>query len=304
MDGVLVIDKPAGLTSHDVVVAARRYLGESRVGHTGTLDPLATGVLPLACGRATRLVRFLTASTKDYDARIRFGITTDSFDITGNETGRTGLWPSPTDVNTALDSLRGIHLQTPPAFSAKKIAGQRAYALAREQRPITPRAVSVCLSRAELVDLIDGEGTVRVTCSAGFYVRSFADQLGSLVGTGACLAALRRTRSGDFDLARAVPLSALHEDAEGVRQRTVPLSELLGEMTSVRTTDEGRRRIEHGRDLHPEHVEAAHGDMGQSPEGAAGAERWVRVVDQMGALIAVATSRADSAALHPSVVLI
>ena len=107
MDGVLVLDKPAGLTSHDVVAAARRCTGESRIGHTGTLDPLATGVLPLACGRATRLIRFLTSSDKDYDAQIKFGLTTDSFDVTGSETSRSGSMPSRDAIERALESLRG-----------------------------------------------------------------------------------------------------------------------------------------------------------------------------------------------------
>src|SRR6188474_152235 len=114
MSGVLVVDKPQGLTSHDVVAVARRVLGERRIGHTGTLDPLATGVLPLACGRATRLVRFLTASDKDYDATIRFGLTTDSYDVTGNETSRSGLQPTRDAVTTALASLTGSYRQMPP----------------------------------------------------------------------------------------------------------------------------------------------------------------------------------------------
>src|SRR5882672_11162225 len=121
MDGVLIIDKPQGLTSHDVVAVARRVLGEKRIGHTGTLDPLATGVLPLACGRATRLVRFLTASDKEYDASILFGVTTDTLDITGTETSRSGAAPSREALIDALASLTGEYLQMPPAYSAKKV---------------------------------------------------------------------------------------------------------------------------------------------------------------------------------------
>src|SRR6188472_2478170 len=119
VDGVLVVDKPQGLTSHDVVAVARRCLKESRIGHTGTLDPLATGVLPLACGRATRLVRFLSASEKCYEATILFGIATDSYDVTGKETARTDREPSRDAVLTALESLSGEYLQMPPAYSAK-----------------------------------------------------------------------------------------------------------------------------------------------------------------------------------------
>src|SRR5215510_4923064 len=130
MDGVLVVDKPQGLTSHDVVAVARRCLNESRIGHTGTLDPLATGVLPLACGRATRLVRFLSASDKDYEARIRFGLSTDTYDITGTTIRTSEVRPGRDAIEQALTSLRGDYLQMPPAFSAKKIGGTPAYELA------------------------------------------------------------------------------------------------------------------------------------------------------------------------------
>src|SRR4029450_9508855 len=136
MDGLLVIDKPEGLTSHDVVAAARRLLGEKRIGHTGTLDPLATGVLPLACGRATRLVRFLTASDKDYEARIRFGVATDTYDITGTPVSRSDVRPTRDVIEQALVSLRGEYRQMPPAFSAKKVRGTPAYVLARRDEPV------------------------------------------------------------------------------------------------------------------------------------------------------------------------
>src|SRR5512146_1592215 len=131
MDGVVVIDKPEGLTSHDVVSTARRLLGEKRIGHTGTLDPMATGVLPLACGRATRLVRILSASDKDYEATILFGVTTDTLDVTGEETSRSGRAPSREDLVAALRAFEGEQMQVPPAYSAKKVGGRRAYDLAR-----------------------------------------------------------------------------------------------------------------------------------------------------------------------------
>ena len=305
MDGVLVIDKPAGLTSHDVVLAARRYLGESHVGHTGTLDPLATGVLALACGRATRLVRFLVSSTKDYEATVRFGVTTDSYDITGTETTRTGRQPDASDVSAALESLRGQRLQTPPAFSAKKIAGRRAYDMARAQRPVAPKAVPVCLSRAELVDLTGSEGTFRLTCSAGYYVRSFAHDLGQLAGTGACLAALRRTRAGEFGLDRALPLSALQDGLTHAPRAMVPLHELLSSLDAVCVTDEGRTRVAHGRDIRPEHLQEATGrPISPRPQEGSMGRQWMRIVDAGGLLVAVATVREADGALHPAVVLI
>ena len=136
MDGVLVVDKPRGLTSHDVVAAARRILRERRIGHTGTLDPIATGVLALACGRATRLVRFLTASDKDYEATIRFGLTTDTYDTAGAETSRSDLQPSRAEVDAAVASLRGAYEQVPPAYSSKKVGGRRAYEMARDDEPV------------------------------------------------------------------------------------------------------------------------------------------------------------------------
>ena len=153
MTGVLVIDKPQGLTSHDVVATARRTLGEKKIGHTGTLDPLATGVLPLAIGRATRLARFLAASDKDYEAGIRFGLTTDTYDITGRELCRTDATPSQDDVMRALQTLTGEYLQTPPAYSAKKVDGRRAYDLIRSERAVvlTPVPVRVtCAAAARL----------------------------------------------------------------------------------------------------------------------------------------------------------
>src|SRR6185295_16272450 len=144
---------------------------------------LATGVLPLACGRATRLIRFLTASAKDYDAEIRFGLTTDSYDITGSETSRSGSVPSRDDIERALDSLRGEYLQLPPSFSAKKIAGERAYARARRHEEVTLAPVPVRVTRAQVLAFDGATAGVALTCSAGFYVRAFAHALGELVGT-------------------------------------------------------------------------------------------------------------------------
>jgi len=302
MDGVLVLDKPEGLTSHDVVAAARRLLRESRIGHTGTLDPLATGVLPLVCGRATRLARFLTASDKDYEATIVFGVATDTYDITGRETSRSDGIPSRDAVGHALQALSGEYLQVPPAFSAKKVGGRKAYELARHasariaegEAPDAPvaalEAVPVRVSRVELVGFVENRATVHLTCSAGFYVRTFAHALGELTGTGACLEALRRTRSGDFRIEQAVPLSALADATASV----VPLEQLLPSFPAVTVTDEGRQRVAHGRP-----IEEAQMQSGGPERGG-----WMRVFDLSGALVALATPVPASRALHPSVVLI
>jgi tRNA pseudouridine55 synthase len=302
MDGVLVIDKPEGLTSHDIVAVARRALGEKRIGHTGTLDPLATGVLPLACGRATRMVRFLAGSDKEYDATIRFGLTTDSFDITGEETTRSGAVPSRQAVLDAMDRLRGEYLQTPPAYSAKKVGGRRAYDFARSDQPVALTPVPVRVSRAELTAFADAQATVTLTSSAGFYVRTFAHELGQLVGTGACLEALRRTRSGQFRLAEAMTLEALHDGVAEVD--VIPLERLLPGLASVMVSDEGLARVSHGRELASGHYapqrhatgpqDAAHGHDGD----------WTRVFDSAGRLIALANTGTTAGALHPAIVLI
>lgn len=295
MDGVLVIDKPQGLTSHDVVACARRLIGERRVGHTGTLDPLATGVLPLACGRATRLVRFLAASDKDYDATVRFGFTTDSHDISGAETSRSGKVPARDAVIAALESLLGDHLQTPPAFSAKKVGGRRAYDLARREVAVTLPAVPVRLARVELVELSGDRARVTLTCSAGFYVRAFAHSVGERLGTGACLEALRRTRSGEFDLASAVTLEALQAGAGVAANRLVPLERLLPALPAMRVTDEGRVRISHGRT-----VDSAHFVL----PGPQDPPHWVRLFGMDGTLLALGTPAKLPGSLHPAVVLI
>ena len=288
LDGVLVIDKPRDLTSHDVVAVARRALGERRIGHTGTLDPLATGVLPLACGRATRLVRFLTASDKEYEATIRFGFTTDSYDVTGTETSRSGLTPDRTVVAAALAELTGDYLQMPPAFSAKKVAGRRAYELARQDQAVALTAVPVTVAGAALEDLAGDTAHVRLTCSAGFYVRSFAHSLGEKVGTGACLEALRRTRSGDFRLDTAITLEQLVPGVRSAIDALIPLDRLLPSLPEVTVTDEGRTRVSHGQEV----------------EGTAGAAGWVRLTDSQGSLLAMARAGSRQGFLHPAVVLI
>lgn len=301
MDGVLVVDKPQGVTSHDVVAAARRALGEKRIGHTGTLDPLATGVLPLACGRATRLVRFLTASDKDYDATIRFGLTTDTLDISGNTLTRSGRIPSRPEIEAAVDSLRGEYDQVPPAYSAKRVGRQRAYDLARRNERVALAPVRVRVSRADVIAVEGPSAVVAITCSAGFYVRAFAQALGERTGTGACLEALRRTRSGDFDIGEALPLEELVTDAAAVAGHLVGMDRLLPWVPAARLTDEGRRRVVHGREVEPGHC------VGGGPDAAipapAGATEWVRLLDQEGILLAMAT-RGPGGALHPAVVLI
>ena len=236
-DGVLVVDKTEGPTSHDVVKFARRALGESRIGHTGTLDPMATGVLPLVLGRATRLAQFLTASDKTYEATITFGRTTNTCDATGTTIATSERRPTDGQLAAALENFRGTYEQTPPAYSAKNIDGERSYDLARKagtgvaQRP---KAVLVTAKRLEVL-AFDGEtARLEMQVTAGFYVRSLAHDLGDAIGCGAHLSALRRTRSGEFGLAQAVPLvDVLKAGREVLAGRIIPLSALLADVASV-----------------------------------------------------------------------
>lgn len=307
MDGVLIVDKPQGLTSHDVVAVARRALRESRIGHTGTLDPLATGVLPLAIGRATRLVRFLTASDKDYLATIRFGATTNSYDADGEETSRSDRHPDRAAVESALGGLRGRYDQLPPAFSAKKVAGRRAYDLARRNEDVTLAPVPVEVTRAEVVAFDGWSAQVALTCSAGFYVRAFAHALGQATGTGAFLEALQRTRSGEFRLDEAMGLDDLTGDpaATGARDGSreavldwlIPLPQLLQTFPSVIVTDEGRVWVGHGRELDSR----AFRPDPHSPVTAV--PGWTRILDEHGHLLALGTPGNSPGSLHPAVVL-
>ncbi len=308
MDGVLVIDKPTGLTSHDVVAVARRALGEKRIGHAGTLDPLATGVLVLAAGRATRLVRFLSASDKDYEATIRFGLVTDSYDITGNTLEQSEARPDRRAVEQAIASLGGEYLQTPPPYSAKKVDGHRAYALARRDEPVVLTPAPVRVTGADVIAFSGASVTVAITCSAGFYVRSFAHALGQLVGTGACVEALRRTRSGDFRVEEALPLEALSDPAarETVARSIIPMGRLMPAFPAVCVTNQGRAHVSHGRELSADDYVLSGGDPGSGigDPGAKLDSQWVRVLDAEGGLLALARPGTAHGSLHPSVVLI
>ena len=294
-DGVLVIDKPAGPSSHDVVAAVRRVLGGVKVGHTGTLDPLATGVLPLLVGRATRLARFMAGATKTYEARVQFGWSTDTHDAAGEPAGP--ATPAVIDRRTLedrLDRFRGTFAQTPPAYSAKKVGGHRAYALARADRAVSLDAAMVTVHDLRVLDFDGAAATLAVTSSAGFYVRALAHDLGEAVGTPAHLARLRRTRSGEFDLDQAVPLGVAIATPEVALERLVPAGALLGHLPGYHVSEQGLRWVHHGRDVEPRML------LDGPPRGSDGP---VRLLDPSGALVALALVRPGAGVLHPSVVL-
>jgi len=310
MDGLLIVDKPAGPTSHDVVARMRRVLREPRIGHTGTLDPAATGVLPLVVGRATRLARFLSARDKSYEAVVRLGVRTDTADAEGQPVGpphdveRDGPLPGRAVIADALDAFRGTFLQQPPAFSAKKIGGTRSHELARararEPGPLVlPAPVSVTVHRLEILGAEADLVTISLDCSAGFYIRSLAHDLGERLDVGAHVAALRRTRSGDCRIEDAIRLSVAEGNPSEAIARLIPLSELLPGLPSIRLTPDGARRARHGRDLGP-------GDAVDARFPAAlsgGALPLCRLMDTGGGLLGLAEPATTSGLLHPSVVL-
>lgn len=202
------MDKPAGMTSHDVVQHVRRIYGERSIGHLGTLDPFATGLLVLLLGRATRLANFLDIEPKVYEATIGFGSETDTDDSTGTVI-RTAPLPAEADVRAALASLTGTISQIPPAYSAKSVDGTRAYDAARRGDPLELPAVDVKVHGWEVQDLRPDTLTATVTCSGGTYIRALARDLGRLTSSAAHLNALRRTRIGPFDIRDAATLDAL-----------------------------------------------------------------------------------------------
>jgi tRNA pseudouridine55 synthase len=291
--GVLIVDKPQGLTSHDVVVAVRRVLGERRVGHSGTLDPMATGVLALAIGPATRLVQFLSGEVKQYDAVVRFGLETTTYDTTGEVVADTGRHPEPAAVAPALAAFRGTFPQIPPAYSAKQVGGMRAYTLARDRHAGRPVLAPVMVTVHDLTvsSYESGRAALTMTVSAGFYVRSLAHDLGQALGTGAVLEALRRTRSGRFTAEAAVPFADLVSGTrDTVAGHIVPMDRLLPDVPAMPLSSVEVRQVRHGRDV-------------PLPPGWDESPPLVRLVDEASRLVALAVPGDRPGFLHPSVVL-
>ena len=324
MHGALLVDKPAGPTSHDIVAIARRALRTRAIGHTGTLDPLATGLLVLLVGHATRLSQFLVTDEKEYIADVRLGRSTPTYDadpafrLKAEATGSQmvagsheepdsslesrGFRVQAEDIDRVLAQFVGTFPQLPPPYSAKKVGGERAYKKARRNEPMELKPVEVTVRELEVLDqgLIDqaprdqGLIRLRVACSSGFYVRSLAHDIGQLLGCGAHLEALRRTRAGQFSVADALTLEAMERVGGTIHSRLVAPNALLAGMAAVTPTEEGQRRAGNGNTLAPAHLESAF----PGPSGDA----RVRVLDPSGELLAVAERRADGL-LHPLVVL-
>lgn len=231
--GILIVDKPADWTSQDVVAKLRGVLHEKRIGHGGTLDPMATGVLPVFVGRATRAVEFFESAEKEYIAGLRLGVETDTQDITGRILAEQPVAVTRGAVEAALASFLGEQQQLPPMYSAVKIGGQKLYELARKGRAVerTPRRIT--LFELELLEGAGAHYTFRVRCSKGTYVRTLCHDLGKALGCGGCMESLRRTRAGCYGLSQAVPLAAVisHPDPQALLLPTDSLFAHLPEMT-------------------------------------------------------------------------
>jgi|SRR5579862_3001559 len=291
LNGVLVVDKPPGWTSHDVVARTRRMVDERSIGHLGTLDPMATGVLPLVLGRMTRLCQFYTGSEKVYEGTIRLGLATDTYDADGEPVGEAQN-PQVTleEVRNAASVFAGKLQQVPPPFSAKKIQGVPAYKLARKKQDVALEPVEVEVKEFVITGLDDGAASFHCRVSSGTYVRSLAHELGQKLGVGAHLASLRRTAVAEFTIEQARTLESIGEAVANARldellihpRRVLPL------IPSVTATDEDLAKIRHGRTLNlPE--------MSRS--------KWVKVFAGQAELVCLAL-RVAGTLFHPKVVLL
>ena len=245
--GILIIDKTPGWTSQDVAAKLRGLYGERRVGHGGTLDPMATGVLPVFLGRATRAVEFFEHAEKEYVAGLRLGLTTDTEDITGTVLSEQSADISPEQVRAAVEALCGEHEQTPPMYSALKVGGRKLYELAREGRQVERKPRHITIHEAELLDGAGPHWRFRVICSKGTYVRTLCRELGEQLGCGGCMESLRRTRAGSFGLTGARTIEEITAMAPDDRQSLLlPVDSLFLQYPRLRLTENQSRRVKCG----------------------------------------------------------
>jgi tRNA pseudouridine55 synthase len=301
MDGVLIIDKPVGITSHDVVARVRRILKTRRVGHTGTLDPFATGVMVVLVGKATRLAQFLDKDEKAYEAVVRFGFETDTGDATGVRSAECGMRNEGVAERLAsanwdelLSGFRGEIEQLPPMYSAKKIEGKKLYEHARKGVEVKREPITVNITRLEVTD--DTSRTphptlrIRVACSAGTYIRTLAEDIGRKIGTGAHLAELQRTRAGQFGLSQSITLDDLEKLAEP-RSPLLPISKAVAHLPSITLPADRAEATKNGLSTRIDADEFANGQA-------------VRMLESDRNLLAVGVYDAAEKSIRPKVVLV
>ena len=310
MNGVLIIDKPEGLTSHDVVSRCRRILKIKRIGHTGTLDPFATGVLVILVGKATRLAQFLDKDVKEYEAVVRFGFETDTGDRTGSPKSKVQSPKSVSvkEIQKVLPDFRGEIEQTPPMYSAKKIEGKKLYELARKGIEIERKPVKVMIFELEIFPqkifnsaekkkgdfgLWTLDFGLRISCSAGTYIRTLAEDIGRRIGTGAHLVELRRIRAGKFDLSKAVTIEKLEEIASRgeLDKILIPMNEVLSHLPRILLSEDEIAKTRNGLKLKRNDFEIEDNQP-------------VRMTDARGNLVAVGFYDEKYKTIQPKIVLV
>jgi tRNA pseudouridine55 synthase len=306
MDGILIIDKPAGITSHDVVARCRRILQTKRIGHTGTLDPFATGVMVILVGKATRLAQFLDKDAKEYEAVVRLGFETD----TGDRSGQLRITNyelrdiSTDEIENVLLDFRGEIWQTPPMYSAKKVEGKKLYELARKGIEIERKAVRITNYELRITNYggqinIDDSGLktldfgLRVLCSAGTYIRTLAEDIGRKLGTGAHLAALRRKKAGKFAIEKAVTLEQLEKivAAEALETVLISTNESVSHLAEIRLSADEIGKIKNGVKLFRDLTETKN-------------ETILRLTDERKNLLAIGFYDAAEKTVRPKLVLV
>lgn len=299
MDGILIIDKPAGITSHDVVARVRRILKTKKVGHTGTLDPFATGVMVVVVGKATRLAQFLDKDEKEYRAVMKLGFETDTGDGTGRpriaerarQSEEVAEVLATADPAKILDGYRGEIEQVPPMYSAKKVEGKKLYELARRGEEVERRAVTVTISKLELLSRpAEDEIESVVACSAGTYVRVLAEDIGRRLGVGAHLTELQRTRAGRFSLSRAVTLDELAEESDPA-SCLLPMESAVEHLASVSLNADRSAKTRGGLSTRIHDAQFADGQT-------------IRILDEKGSLIAIGVYDEAEISVRPKVVLV
>jgi tRNA pseudouridine55 synthase len=295
VNGILIIDKPGGITSHDVVARVRRILKTKRVGHTGTLDPFATGVMVILVGRATRLAQYLDKDEKEYEAIVRFGFETDTGDRTGSPKseaqGQRSLKPD--DVESALEHFRGVIEQVPPMYSAKKIDGKKLYELARKGETVERKAVSVTISKLEVtrpLDKASQEMTICVSCSAGTYIRTLAEDIGRKAGVGAHLGELRRTAAGRFTIGQSVTLEQL-ADLDDASSMLIPMIEAVAHLSEFKLSADRTAKTLNGMSTRVFEMPFTDGQS-------------IRMIGDNGQLLAIGVFDAAENVVQPKVVLV
>jgi tRNA pseudouridine55 synthase len=299
--GILVVDKPEGFTSHDVVARVRRILKTKRVGHTGTLDPFATGVLVLLVGKATRLAQFVDKDEKEYEAIVRFGYETNTGDRTGSRTTEAGLADeqiserlAAVDWDGILNNFRGEIEQVPPMYSAKKVEGKKLYELARAGKEVERKPIAVTIKELKVLEKREFRTPhsaihIRIVCSAGTYIRTLAEDVGRYIGIGANLGELRRTRAGKFDLEQSVTLDVI-ESANDAAGYLKPIEEAVAHLPKFTLSAERVEKTLNGLPTSSNSHEFSDG-------------QYVQMVDGNDRLIAVGVFQEQHSRVKPAIVM-